>query len=242
MPGPPRGMQPPAGMPGPAGPAGHGPGAESVDRPRKKRKKKGKQSPNLPLIRNVVLVAAAIIVLLAFAFALTQPTDTSAKNDLPTATDVPDETPAPIVKSPDDPRTDEEIVQEGQKLYGTGSTYLREYRIADENLWTAKEYMERARDELRIVPSEKWPPFAVEIDQKLAETEGLLDQEFRRLKLAYVREKSAGNYDRAMEELERLQRIFPSKEDERHQFARKQKKALNNLMNGGGGSGIFGGR
>ena len=220
-----------------------GPGrasSQSVDRPRKKRKKKSKAAPNLPLIRNVVLVAAAIIVLLAFAYALTQPGEDGGGTEPPTAS-VETETAAPLpVKPADDPRTDEEIIREAQKLFGTGSTYLREYRIADENLWTAKEYMERARTELYYVPSEKWPPFAPEIESKLADTEGLLDQEFRRLKLAYVREKSAGNYERAMEELERLQRIFPSKDDQRHLFARKQKKALNKLMSGGGSTGYFG--
>ena len=255
MPGPPPGMPPQArpGMPGahpghpgahqgrPGGPPQH-PGAQSVNQARKKRKRKGKQGPNLPLIRNVVLVAAAIIVLLAFAKALTDNSGSSStKKEPPTASAPPEPTPAVVVKDPSDPRTDEEIVREAQKLYGTGSTYLREYRIADENLWTAKEYMERARDELAIVPSEKWPPFAGEIEQKLAETEGLLDQEFRRLKLAYVREKSAGNYSRALEELERMQRIFPNRDDERHQFSRKQKKVLNKLMSGGGGGGIFGG-
>jgi len=218
-----------------------GPGrasSQSVERPRKKRKKKSKSAPNLPLIRNVVLVAAAIIVLLAFAYALTQPGDDGPE---PPTASVETETAAPLpVKPADDPRTDEEIIREAQKLFGTGSTYLREYRIADENLWTAKEYMERAQTELYYVPSEKWPPFAPEIEAKLADTEGLLDQEFRRLKLAYVREKSAGNYERAMEELERLQRIFPSKDDQRHLFARKQKKALNKLMSGGGSTGYFG--
>ena len=244
MPGPPQGM--PGGAPGQ--PHGHprssgGPpvraGAQSVDRPKKKRKRKGKSAANLPLIRNVVLAAAAIIVLLAFAYALTQPGGGGGTEPPTEMVEV--ETPPTIpVKPADDPRTDEEIIREGQKLFGTGSTYLREYRIADENLWTAKEYMERAQTELYYVPSEKWPPFAPEIEQKLAETEGLLDQEFRRLKLAYVREKSAGNYERAMEELERLQRVFPSKDDQRHLFARKQKKALNKLMSGGGSTSYFG--
>ncbi len=239
MPGPPAGMSGPTGAQSGirGGPPGHA-GAQSVDRPRKRRKKKGGPA-NLPLIRNVVLVAAAIIVLLAFAYALTQP-GARGGPEIPTQT-VEAETPEPHPPKPDDdPRTDEEILREAQKLFGTGATYLREHRIADENLWTAKEYMERARTELYYVPSEKWPPFAPEIEQKLAETEGLLDQEFRRLKLAYVREKSAGDYERAMEELERLQRVFPSKDDQRHLFARKQKQALNKLMSGGGETSYFG--
>jgi hypothetical protein len=90
------------------------------------------------------------------------------------------------------------------------------------------------------VPPESWPAFAGEMDRKLAEAEGLLDAEFRRIKLSYVREKSAGNYDRALAEMERLQRIFPDKDDARHQFARKQKTVLNRLMSGKKDSGVFG--
>ncbi|MCO4768759.1 MAG: FHA domain-containing protein [Deltaproteobacteria bacterium] len=242
------GMPSSAGMPGTPGRA-PGPGAPGPRRSSsgvitaKKRKKKGrgkgkgkKAPPNLPLIRNVVLVGAAVVILLSFAYALTQPSTAPVAPGPGTTTPTPEE----IILPPRNDRTDQEIIAEAQRLFGIGSTYLREYQIADENLWTSVEFMKRSKGQLGLVPPENWPAFASEMDRKIAEAEGLLDQEFRRLKLAYVREKSAGNYDRALEEMERLQRIFPDKEDERYQFGRKQKKVLDKLMRGKKGGSVFG--
>lgn len=257
MPGAPPGMPSQAGMPGMPGPAGMAsqagmprPGASSGGasgvmsakrRPKKKKgKKKGKGGtpPNLPLIRNAVLIGAGVVVLLSFAYALTGDGDKPAPKPQASAeTAAPEPEPLP----PRNDRTDQEIIAEAQRLFGIGSTYLREYQIADENLWTSVDYMKQAKNQLRLVPAENWPAFAAELDRKIAEAEGLLDQEFRRIKLSYVREKSAGNYDRAYEEMDRLQRIFPDKEDERFQFGRKQKKVLDRLMRGKKGGGVFGG-
>jgi len=249
--GPPAGFGMPQAPPRPAGgmpsPPSPGPrrasGAGSVITASKKKgrsrakktKGKAKGPANLPLIRNVVLVGSAVIVLLAFAYALTKPEANDTKT-IATPTAAP-----PPVLPPRNDRTDQEIAQEAQRLFGIGSTYLREYQIADENLWTAVDFMRRSKGQLALVPPESWPAVAADLDTKIAEAEGLLDQEFRRIKLSYVREKSAGNLDRALEEMERLLRIFPDRDDERHQFARKQKKVLNRMMSGKKGGSVFGG-
>ena len=228
-------------QPGMSRPGQSGSGVMSAKRRPKKRKggkKKGKGAPpNLTLIRNVVLIGAAVVVLLSFAYALTGDEKKPAPKPQASAEAAPEPEPLP----PRNDRTDQEIIAEAQRLFGIGTTYLREYQIADENLWTSVDYMKQAKNQLRLVPAANWPAFAAELDRKIAEAEGLLDQEFRRIKLSYVREKSAGNYDRAYEEMERLQRIFPDKEDERFQFGRKQKKVLDRLMRGKKGGGVFGG-
>lgn len=239
MPSPPPGMpQSPGGGPR-QGQRRPSPGSSSVITAKKKdgKKRKGRKGPtNLPLIRNIVLVATAVIVLLSFAYALTQP----VKVVDPTgggAISEPEATPAP---PPRNDRTDQEIVQEAQRLFNIGSTYLRQYQIADENLWTSVDFIRRSKAQLTLVPHESWPGFSGELDRKIGKAEGLLDQQFRRIKLSYIREKSAGNLDRALAEMERLQRIFPDKADERYLFARKQKQVLNRMMSGKKGTSVFG--
>ena len=250
-PGMPAGMpQAPHGMPGAPGMPGAAPGgsrpaqaASGVMSAKKKRKKgKGRKGApsNLPMIRNIVLAGAGIVVLLSFAFALTQPGSGGTEPKTPEPTPEVDDGLAGCVEIQRNSRTDQEIVAEAQRLFGIGSTYLREYQIADENLWTSVDFMRKSKCELALVPPEKWPAFSSEMDRKMSEAEGLLDQEFRSLKLAYVQHKSAGDYDRALEDMERLQRVFPDREDERHQFARKQKKVLSRLMSGKKGGGVFG--
>ena len=234
MPGPP-------GMPSAPGQGGPVQSARKKPPAGKKRKKGGKSKggskgkngdgPNLPLIRNVVLVATAVVVLLSFAYTLTQPSGNDAKKPAPKAEteEVVEEVLPPTARND---RTDQEILAEAQRLFNIGSTYLREYQIADENLWSSVQYMKRAKAELMLVPTESWPPFAAELDRKTAEAEGMLDQEFRRIKLGYVREKSAGNYRRAMEEIERMMRVFPERDDERNDFARREKQRLERLIRG----------
>jgi len=200
------------------------------------KKRKGRKPPtNVTLIRNIVLVAAAIVVLLAFAYVMTQPVD-PPPDTAPTA-DNELATPEP---PPRNDRTNEEIVAEAQRLFNTGSTLLRQYAIHDENLWRTVDLMGRAKGQLSLVPPESWPAFAAEIDSKMGEAEGLLDQQFRRIKLVYIQEKAAGNLDRALEELDRLQRIFPDKTNERFLFARKQKQILDRQMRGKKGGSVFG--
>ncbi len=244
--------QAPHGMPGAPGMPGAAPGdprsaqsqsASGVMSAKKKRKKgKGRTGPpsNLPMIRNIVLAGAGIVILLSFAYALTQPGSSGTEPATPEPTPEVDDGLAGCAEIERNSRTDQEVVAEAQRLFGIGSTYLREYQIADENLWTSVDFMRKSKCELALVPPEKWPAFSSEMDRKMSEAEGRLDQEFRSLKLAYVQHKSAGDYDRALEDMERLQRVFPDREDERHQFARKQKKVLSRLMSGKKGGGVFG--
>ncbi len=239
MPMPPRGpgasqggqaTQPP--HPGPAQ-SGQGKGVMSARR-RKKGKggKGGKGSPpNLQLIRNVVVGLAAVMVLLSVTSVAMK--RTRSKPPAPTPTPVVAEDPnagLPIVEAGG--RLSHEILKDAEKAWGTCGTYLREYQIADENLWTAIQSCKRAKAELLLVDAASRPPWAAQLDARVEEAEGLLDQEYRHAKLNFVKFYQSGDYGGAEKEINRVIRMIPDRDDERHQYMRNQAKRIRNLKSG----------
>jgi hypothetical protein len=228
------------------------PGDASMDgRAQKPRRRKGKPGGgmNIQQVRNIVLAVSAVLVLLSLAWALGNRGGTPAKKSTVATSSgqkaTPDgakggsATPAadkavPVVPTSDRRnRTDEEILAEARRLFGVGSRYYGEYQVADENLWTAREYFLKSKAELLLIPAEQRPEYTAELDRKLGHVDELLENEFRRIRLAFVREFQAGNYDRALEELERIQRTFPEKTDERNDYARKREREVRAKMAGG---------
>lgn|GEM_PF-1692597 len=254
MPRPPPGMQNmrPGGMPGPPPgmphmPPGGGataPPAAGVQsqRQRPRRKKGGGRpshqgGPNIPLIRNVVVAFAVVMALLTVLKLVVDSRGGKAK---PAPTPVVDEGPA-VDEGPtvDPTRTTDEILEAAKKYFGTADNYLRNYRISDDSLWTAIQYFKKARAELRYVDPAQWPSWAQEIDSKIAQAEGLLDQEFSSAKLNFVKDYQSGNFEGALKETNRVMRMIPDKEDERHKYMKNQSKRIKRSMKGKGKSGPF---
>ena len=244
---PPQGM--PAGLP-PGAPSTGGSGASvrgnGVQSARKGGPRK-KAAGNIQMVRNIVLAVSGVLLLFCFAFVLFTPKKSGkkmphkgtasqqAQSPADAAADAAAEEDLPHADRRD--RTDEEIISEAERLFGIGSTYLREFQIADENLWTSMEYMRRAKAEINLVPKANWPDFASEIDVQIARANKLLDKEYSNAKLNYVRERQSGHYERGMAEMDRIIRMTPDRNNEKHKYARKQQKVLRSLMAGGGKTG-----
>lgn len=245
MPGLPPGMPGvPPGMPGPApghrGPAAPAGSASAVVSARKKRKKgkAGKQPLNIQMVRNIVVAFAALMVLLMLVSFVIGKTGKPPKGTGEQGSGQTDAAPqdggtaaGPAVSRRD--RTDEEIIRDAESAYGTAQTYLRQHRIADENLWIALTNFRQARAELALVDPDFWPAWTADIDPKVAEAEGLLDQKFKDTKLAYIRLYQSNDYERALQELERILRLVPDKNDSRNEYARERIRKLRDIMAGG---------
>ena len=125
------------------------------------------------------------------------------------------------------------IASAAEKAWGTGRTYLREYQIADENLWMSLTFFKRSKAELLLLDKTLLPSWNRELDTKIGEAEGLLDQEYRHVKLNFVKFYQSGDYEQADRAIERAIRMIPEREDERHQYMRNQQKRIRNLKSGG---------
>ena len=220
-----------------------------------RRKKAKAQNANLRLIRNGALAMMGVVVLVCLVYVVIVKTAPKPTRGLPPATSVqgragqgdrtgqPGDPDAPKVSK--DPvidrgtRTDEELLVEAERLFGIGSTYLREYRFDCGNLALSKSYLLKSRGHFNLVDPVRWGPVAAQIDAKVQEAEGLLDQEFRKQKIAYVREKQSGRYDQAMENLDGIVCLFPERDDDRHKFARTQQAEIRRLMSGSEEKGPF---
>jgi len=249
MPGPPPGMRAPAGMPGPppgmpgappgmpmppgGGSMTTGPGRapDSVESARKKKRK----APNAQMIRNVAIVVIAVSLLLIVVTLVQRSGSTKAPKTTPAAAAAPagPDNPAealPVVER--GPRTDEEILAEADRLYRVAKKFHEEYLVSDERLWEAYSRYQTTKAQLLLVDQQKWPGFAREIQPRVDEVSELLDAEYRKARINYVRNKDAGNYEGGIREMERLLRMFPDKNDTRHQFAREKKRQLRSMMKG----------
>ncbi len=237
--------QAPPGMPGRA-PGGHpGMPSQGVISARRKRKKGGgkgggggggSQPLNIQLIRNVVVGLAAVMVLLMITSAIinrSPSTNGGVKTPVPTVPPGGTPTPAPDGDAARRDRTDEEIIRDAESAFQTATTYLRQHRIADENLSISIENFRQARAELGLVDMARWPAWTADIDPKTAEAEGLLDQKFKEAKLAYVRSYQSADYERALQELERILRLVPDKNDSRNDYARTRIRTIREIMSGG---------
>jgi len=131
-----------------------------------------------------------------------------------------------------DGRTPEEIVRDAEVAYNKAVTFMRESQVADGNLWLAISKFKEAKAELLLVEPSLWPPFAREINPGIQKAEGLSDEEFTKAKLKHAHYRQSGDYEMAMEEMNRVTRMIPDREDDRNQYARRQKKALRALMAG----------
>lgn len=232
----------------PPGPAPFDNGGVATARRSKGAKKKAEAAANLRLVRNIVLVSMGLVLLICATYLVTNKGSAKKKPRGSTSVAASKEaaasgtagggaaepTPAPsAVRIDRGARTDDELLAEGARLQNIGATYLREYRFDDGNLDLSISYFEKSRGHFALVDPARHPPTAIEIDARIQEARGLLDQEFRKAKISYVREKQSGRYEQAMEELERILRLFPDKDDERHQFAKKQQQDVRALMAGG---------
>jgi len=119
--------------------------------------------------------------------------------------------------------------------FRTGETYLRQHRIADENLSIAIGSFKKSKAELSLVDPGSWPEWTVDLDPKHAEAEALLSEKFMDTKWNYVRFYQSADYDRAEAELERITRLVPDKNDDRNSYARERLRKVRDLMGGGGG-------
>jgi hypothetical protein len=217
------------GMPGQA------PSAEEVMAARKGKGKKKRTPPNAQMIRNVAIVVIAVSLLLIIVTLVQSGGETTAENSpTPAVKPAGSENPAkdlPTVER--GPRTDEEILTEADRLYRVASKFHEEYLVSDERLWEAYSRYQRTKALLLLVDDQgKWPSFAREIQPRVDEVDALLDAEYRRARINYVRDKDARNYEAGIREMDRLLRMFPDKNDTRHQFARTKKRQLRSMMSG----------
>ena len=203
------------------------PGAPEMERSAAGRAKK---PPNIQLVRNIVLAMAALVLLLLVSFAalsrLMSEPPSQPKEDGTTE----DRERLPEVSV--DGRTGDEIVGDAEVAYNKAVTFMRESQVADGNLWLAISKFKQAKAELLLVDPSLWPPFAREINPGIQKAETLADEEFTKAKLKHAHYRQSGDYDMAMEEMNRVTRMIPDREDDRNQYARRQKKALRALMSG----------
>lgn len=243
----PGGRSPGGEVTAPPGPAPFDAAAGSVRKPKGEKRRAAEQAARLRQIRNIVLVAMGLVLLICVSYLVATPKKTkkrSGSTSVAAAKEAAEKGTGSVTATPAVPaaaavvidrgaRSDDELLTEGERLYNIGATYLREYRFDDGNLDLSISYFEKSRGHFALVDAARWPQVANEIDARVQEARGLLDQEFRKAKINYVREKQSGRYDQAMSELERILRLFPDKDDERHQFAKKQQSDLRSLMAGG---------
>ena len=215
-------------MPGPP------PGAQPEEGSAKKgRGKKRRTPPNAQMIRNVAVVVIAVSLLLIVVSMVQKEGGTTAgPTPTPSAVGGP-ENPAealPVVER--GPRTDEEILAEADRLYRVATKFHEEYLVSDERLWEAYSRYQHTKALLLLVDRGKWPAFAREIQPRVDKVKELLDAEYRRARINYVRDKDSRDYESAMREMDRLLRMFPDKNDTRHEFAREKKIQLRSMMSG----------
>jgi hypothetical protein len=200
----------------------------------RKTKGKGKKraAPNAQMIRNVAIVVIAVSVLLIVVALVQKSGGTNAANSPAATPKAPENLALALPTVERGPRTDEEILTEADRLYRVASKFHEEYLVSDERLWEAFSRYQQTKALLLLVDQGKWPTFAREIQPRVDEVSALLDSEYRRARINYVRDKDARNYEKGIQEMDRLLRIFPDKNDTRHQFARTKKRQLRSMMSG----------
>ena len=186
------------------------------------------------MIRNVAVVVIAVSILLIVVTLVQRGGGTQQVNSATTATkpsgpDNPAEA-LPVVER--GPRTDEEILAEADRLYRVAKKFHEEYLVSDERLWEAYSRYQRTKALLLLVDQAKWPGFAREIQPRVDTVKELLDAEYRRARINYVRDKDARNYEAGILGMDRLIRMFPDKNDTRNEFARAKKRQLRAMMTG----------
>ncbi len=205
----------------------------SNQRRRKRRKPEGgKHELNLPLIRNVVVSLAVVMVLLMVTHLVLQRSEQGSAGAGGAGTAAVEPKAAPLPNAQRRDRTDQEIIEDAEDKFGTASTYLLQYRVADENLSTAIDNFRKAESELALVPEALWPDWAFQIAEQIAEAEDLLNSQFSRVKLDYVRAYQAEDYADATAQCERMRRLVPDPNDERHIYAKEKIRRLRAMMSG----------
>ena len=224
----------------PGGPGGRPQSPGLVSQRQRKRRKGAKGKPpgpdgvNIQLIRNVVVGLAVVMLLLTITSKIidsTEPPPTKGTNQ-PAAEEIPMSERLPTMLRGD--RTDEEITRDAEGNFRTGETYLRQHRIADENLSIAIGSFKKSKGELALVDPASWPSWTADLEPKHAEAEALLSEKYIDTKWNYVRFYQSADYGRAEAELERITRLVPDKNDERNSYARERLRKVRDLMSGGG--------
>jgi len=191
---------------------------------RGRRAARGKGLANPQLLRNLVIVGGVLLVLLLIASAI----GTRVLNQRSAARTAAAAAGAAVV---DDnkptasrgDRSNEEILSQAHQDFQRGQVYFREAAVGDENLWESIRYYQRAEAELALVDPALWPPFTRQIAPKIQRAEGMLDQEYRRIKMSFVGYYQSADWRRAGQELELLMRIIPDNVDPRYKWAKKNK-------------------
>jgi len=136
----------------------------------------------------------------------------------------------PIVKRGE--RSDEEILRQAKEDYQRGEVYFREAAVGDQNLWESINFYQRAEAELGLLDTSIWPKFAGDIPSKIQSAQGMLDQEYRRIKLSFVGYYQSADWRRADGELELLMRKIPDDTDPRYKWAKKHKAKVKKRLRG----------
>jgi len=226
----------PAGMPGmPPGAASlQNPGAVPAGGGKRRARSKG-GAGNSQLLRNIVIVGAVLCVLIGVLVAIIfggvtglrvlgnrggESAEGLARKAGEEAQLEPEPTGPSIERGE---RSNEEILRQAQGDFQRGQVYFREAAIGDENLWESIRFYQRAQAELSLVAPELWPPFAREIEPQVQRAQGMLDKEYRRIKMSFVGRYQSNDWARANEDLELLMRIIPDSKDPRYMWAKKNK-------------------
>lgn len=225
-PGPPPGL---AGFVG--GPAKLGGGRLPRRERTKGRKAVGTaQKVNLPLIRNVA-VGMAVLLVVVTVLGKILGGGSSAPSQVA-------ESPPPAQEkcppSERNGRTDQEIVQEAQRGFEKGEVYFGQWQISDDSLSVAIGAFCAAKADLRLVDKAMWPAFARELDPAMSAAEKKVAREYSRIRISYNHFQQMGDLQAALEEMKRTLVLIPSSSDERHQFARRKIGAVKAKMAGQG--------
>ena len=189
----------------------------------------GKQEFNLPLIRNVSVAMAVLVVLVVVAGKFVE--DTEEDDAVVEQTEEPeDELPTPERKG----RTDQDIIESATAAYGVGEEYFSKYRVSDTSLPVALQNFRKSKAELKLVPEDKWPEFASDLDPSIEAVEEKIDKVYKEIRISYLVAKDNEDWVMAKDEMERVLVLIPDKRDTRHKFASDKIKAVKNKMAQGG--------
>jgi len=222
--------------PGPAPGMGHGGWqGQAQQKPRRQRVENpaaplALQNLNLPLIRNVAVAVAVLLVVITVLGKILGGGEEVAQQ----VTQAPEVEKEKCASAQREGRTDQEIVQDAQRGFEKGEVYFRQWQISDDSLSVALSAFCAAKANLGLVDKSKWPAFARELEPAIAAAEEKVDREYSRIRISYNHYQQMGDLQMAREEMERVLILIPESSDERHQFARRKINAVKAKMSGSG--------
>ncbi|MEE2829877.1 MAG: hypothetical protein VX498_11870, partial [Myxococcota bacterium] len=191
---------------------------------------------NLPLIRNISVAVAGVVLLITVLLSIAGDKKPATSADQPGTTAGSAETSSTAARRG---RTDQEILQDSRGSFETGKTYFDLWRVSDHNLAIAVKKFKSAQSDLLLVSKEKWPAFSRDLDLLSADANKQLDSEYAKIRISYNMFQQNDDFPRALQEMERVLVLVPEAEDERHKFAREKIQAVRARMSGGGSEHIW---